>query len=107
MGLPIGQFVFLVRIIINAWRKFTSARWPVYGGKIIGHRYRDNWGNCQCDYSEYRYKYFYDGNVFKGIYRVPYFVNRVKSARESSLIGTQARVRVCPADPARSILTNF
>jgi hypothetical protein len=96
---------FLIRTLVNAWRRIASASWPTHPGKITRFHYRHfGWG---CDYGEYRYKYSVDGILYRGIYRDPYFVRRSPAAQRSDSVGSEAQVRVSPADPTKSFLTGF
>lgn len=96
---------FLIRVTVNAIRKLAGIGWPVRPAKIVSARYRgQNWG---CDYTEYRYKYSVDGVLFQGIYRLPYLQPRVKDAQKSGSIGAEVKVRVCPGNPARSVLMGY
>jgi hypothetical protein len=96
---------FLIRIGGNAWRKIASSGWPIFVGKITSYHYVSPiWG---CDYGEYRYKYAVGGNFYRGIYRAPYINGKSPDARDSSSIGIEVQVRVCPNDSKKSCLDDF
>ena len=99
---------FLFRTFANTCYKLGTMNWPVYTGKMISCRYRDRWGSCfDCDYTEYRYKYYLDGNWYRGIYKTPYFISRNRDARKSGSIGAVVEVRVCPEDHTESVLLHY
>jgi hypothetical protein len=96
---------FLIHTIVNAWRRVTSAGWPIHSGKIVNFHYEKS--SVGCDYGEYRYQYSVDGTMYGGIHRDPYFISRSRAARQSNSVGSEVQVRVSSADPAKSVLMHF
>ncbi len=96
---------FLIRMVLNMWRKLASAGWSTCTGKMTSYRYE-----CPgrgCDVGEYRYEYNVDGNLYRGRYRKPYYIRRSVDVRKSGSIGAEIQVRFCPNDPAKSVLMDY